>query len=164
MRRIQENALTEVLNAVPVHKGDVFFIPSGTIHAICKGIVIAEIQQNSNVTYRVYDYGRLEADGKPRTLHINQALAVTNLSPTPRQNFGQHLGACRYFTTDAHTGESDGIADETSFVSLLVTDGNGTLEVEGQRIPLSLGDSIFICAGSGIYHVSGDCQILETRV
>ena len=58
-RRIQDNTLTEVLNAAPVHKGDVFFIPSGTLHAICQGIVIAEIQQNSNVTYRIYDYGQI---------------------------------------------------------------------------------------------------------
>lgn len=64
-RRIADNTLTEVLNAVPVHKGDLFYIPAGTIHAICKGIVIAEIQQSSNVTYRVYDYNRLGADGAP---------------------------------------------------------------------------------------------------
>ena len=69
-RRIQDNTLTDVLNAVPVEKGDCFFIPSGTLHAICKGIVVAEIQQNSNVTYRIYDYGRKGADGKPRQLHI----------------------------------------------------------------------------------------------
>ena len=75
-RRIQDNTLTDVLNAVPVHKGDCFFIPSGTLHAIRKGIVVAEIQQNSNVTYRIYDYGRLGADGKPRQLHIPQALDV----------------------------------------------------------------------------------------
>ena len=82
-RRIQDNTLTEVLNAAPVHKGDVFFIPSGTLHAICQGIVIAEIQQNSNVTYRVYDYGRVGADGKPRALHIRQALDVTEPEPLP---------------------------------------------------------------------------------
>ena len=62
--RIKNNTLTEVLNAVPVHKGDCFFIPSGTLHAICQGIVVVEVQQNSNVTYRVYDYGRVGADGK----------------------------------------------------------------------------------------------------
>ena len=62
--RIKNNTLTEVLNAVPVHKGDCFFIPSGTLHAICQGIVVVEVQQNSNVTYRVYDYGRVGADGR----------------------------------------------------------------------------------------------------
>ena len=99
-RRIRENTLTEVLHAAPVQKGDVFFIPSGTLHAICKGIVIAEVQQNSNVTYRVYDYGRVGADGKPRALHIEQALAVTDLRPAPALDFAPHLGQCAYFTTD----------------------------------------------------------------
>lgn len=70
-RRAQDGTLTDVLNAVPVEKGDLFFIPSGTIHAIRKGILVAEIQENSNVTYRVYDYGRTGADGKPRQLHLD---------------------------------------------------------------------------------------------
>ena len=77
-RRIREDTLLEVLNAVPVQKGDVLFIESGTIHAIGKDILIAEIQQNSNVTYRVYDYGRVGKDGKKRDLHIEKAIAVTN--------------------------------------------------------------------------------------
>ena len=63
--RIEDNTLTQVCNSVPVHKGDVFFINSGTLHAIGEGILIAEVQQNSNSTYRVYDFGRLGADGKP---------------------------------------------------------------------------------------------------
>ena len=68
--RIQNNTLTEVTNRVRVNKGDAFFIEAGCLHAIGKGIVIAEIQQNSNTTYRIYDYGRLGTDGKPRDLHI----------------------------------------------------------------------------------------------
>ena len=76
-RRIQDNTLLNVCNIVPVKKGDVFFIEAGTIHAIGKGILIAEIQQNSNTTYRVYDYGRVGADGNPRQLHIEKAKEVT---------------------------------------------------------------------------------------
>ena len=73
--RIKDNTLTEVCNFVPVNKGDVFFIESGTLHAIGEGILIAEVQQNSNTTYRVSDYGRLGADGKPRELHVEKALS-----------------------------------------------------------------------------------------
>ena len=113
-QRIENNTLTEVLNAAPVKKGDVFFIPAGTLHAICKGIVIAEIQQNSNVTYRVYDYGRLGADGKPRQLHVAQALEVTRCVPPQPQDFGGHLAACEYFTADAVRGGAGGVCDETS--------------------------------------------------
>ena len=121
--RIKNNTLTEVLNAAPVHKGDCFFIPSGTLHAICKGIVVAEVQQNSNVTYRVYDYGRVGADGKPRALHVEKALDVTLRTPPVKHDFGGHLARCEYFTVDAKNGDFDGVAGEKSFVSLLITDG-----------------------------------------
>ena len=76
-RRIKDNTLLEVCNQVPIKKGDVFFIEAGTLHAIGAGALIAEIQQSSNSTYRVYDYGRVGKDGKLRELHIEKALAVT---------------------------------------------------------------------------------------
>ena len=163
-RRIRENTLTEVLHAAPVQKGDVFFIPSGTLHAICKGIVIAEVQQNSNVTYRVYDYGRVGADGKPRALHIEQALAVTDLRPAPALDFAPHLGQCAYFTTDLRRAPFGETVDETSFAALLVTEGTGTLAMDGETMPLAAGDCLFVPAGSGTFQVEGDCSVLVTRV
>ena len=126
-RRIRDNTLTEVLNAVPVEKGDCFFIPSGTLHAIRKGIVVAEIQQNSNVTYRIYDYGRKGTDGKPRQLHIPQALDVTERKPPVAHDFHGHLAQCDYFTVDALEGDFKDVCAETSFTSLLVLEGVGTL-------------------------------------
>ena len=88
--RIQNDTVLDVLNKVPVQKGDVLFIESGTIHAIGADILIAEIQQNSNVTYRVYDYGRVGKDGKKRDLHIEKALAVTqDDAPDGRQCLGR---------------------------------------------------------------------------
>lgn len=163
-RRIRENTLTEVLHKVPVQKGDVFFIPSGTLHAICRGIVIAEVQQNSNVTYRVYDYGRVGADGKPRALHIPQAVAVTDLHPAPTLDFGPHLGQCAYFTTDQRKAPLDETADETSFVALLVTGGEGTLHDGEEKMALRAGDCVFLPAGSGTVSVSGACEVLTVRV
>ena len=163
-RRIQDNTLTEVLNAAPVHKGDVFFIPSGTLHAICAGIVIAEIQQNCNVTYRVYDYGRVGADGKPRALHIDQALAVTDCNPPQKQDFGPHLGQCKYFTVDLHEGDFAEDADARSFVSLLVVDGAGTVTAGGETLAVKKGDSLFIPAGTGAIAVAGSLTTLATRV
>ena len=74
--RIKNNTLTDVLNKVPVKRGDVFFIPAGTIHAICAGILICEIQQNSNTTYRIYDYDRRDANGNPRQIHVEKAQAT----------------------------------------------------------------------------------------
>lgn len=164
-RRIQDNTLTQVLNAAPVHKGDVFFIPSGTLHAICKGIVIAEIQQNSNVTYRVYDYGRVGADGKPRALHVPQALAVTQCVP-PRKdwNFDGHLVKCEYFTADVVNGEGKGVCGPESFVSFLVTEGSGALTCGGETLKIKKGDSLFLPANSGEWTLSGSATTLVSWV
>lgn len=84
-KRIEDNTFLDVVNHVKVKKGEFFFIESGTLHAIGKGILLAEIQQNSNTTYRVYDYNRLGADGKPRELHTEKALDVTKCEP-PKNN------------------------------------------------------------------------------
>lgn len=162
--RIENNTLTEVLNAAPVKKGDVFFIPAGTLHAICKGIVIAEIQQNSNVTYRVYDYGRLGADGKPRQLHVAQALEVTQCTPPQPQDFGGHLATCEYFTADAVRGSAEGVCDEDSFTSLLITDGEGVLSCGGEETAVRKGDSLFLPAGSGDWKLTGSASALLCRV
>ncbi len=163
-RRIKDGTLTEILNAVPVHKGDCFFIPSGTLHAICKGIVIAEVQQNSNVTYRVYDYCRRGADGKLRELHIDKALEVTELKPPKKHDFGDKLAECEYFKVSVFKGDFSGNAGDDSFVSLLVTDGEGTLECGGDTALIRKGDSYFIPANSGKFSVFGNCEILVTTV
>lgn len=159
-RRVPDGTLTEVLRKVPVKAGDVFFIPSGTLHAIGAGLVIAEIQQNSNVTYRVFDYGRLGPDGKPRALHVEKALAVTDRRPAPKLDFGEHLGSCRYFTTDGHQGAFQGNCDETSFHALLVTEGEGKLTCGGETQPVKKGQCFFLPAGSGAYRVDGNCRTL----
>lgn len=162
--RIRNNTLTEVLNAVPVKKGDCFFIPSGTLHAICKGVVVVEVQQNSNVTYRVYDYGRVGADGKPRALHVKQALEVMRRTPPEQHDFSPHLAKCDYFTVDVVAGGYTGTADETSFVSLLITEGEGRLTCGGETVQAKKGDSFFITAGSGAYALTGSCKALLTTV
>ena len=163
--RIQNNTLLEVLNAVPVKKGDMFYIPAGTVHAICKGIVIAEIQQNSNVTYRVYDHGRVGPDGKPRLLHIEQAIAVSKLEP-PRSsyNFGDHLVRCAYFTVDRFDAPCQIDTDEESFTSVLVLDGEGTVSCGEEVIHCRKGDSLFISASSGVSSLTGNLQVLSTRI
>lgn len=165
-QRIKDNTLTQVLNAVPVKKGDVFFIPSGTLHAICKGILIAEVQQNSNVTYRIYDYGRLGADHKPRQLHIQQAEAVTRrVPPKMDYNFGGHLARCEYFTTDCLSGDFTDDCDDESFTSLIVLEGSGTIRCGEETLPIQKGDSLFLPAESGIYRVEGKgLSVLRTRV
>lgn len=170
--RIANNTLLEVTNNVPVHKGDVFFIEAGTLHAIGKGILIAEIQQNSNTTYRIYDFGRVGKDGKPRELHVEKAKDVTTLGPakaypeTPvEQKDGYSiklLSKCEYFTTYRVDVEqkAEFTADDTSFNSILVLEGEPVVGgVQTRR-----GDSIFVTAGEGTYTVEGKCQFVLTKI
>ena len=170
-QRIQEDTLLEVLNAVPVQKGDVLFIESGTIHAIGAGILIAEIQQNSNVTYRVYDYGRVGKDGKKRDLHIEKALAVTNRVPILRSGRSYpHVADCDYFTVDRLNLDGsvmrkvEGAVNEDSFVSILIMNGKGSISCGGERVSYQKGDSVFLPAGSGAYTMEGSCDALITTI
>ena len=167
-KHIEETTLDLAMNMVPVKKGDVFFIEAGTVHAIGGGILVAEIQQNSNVTYRLYDYGRVGADGKPRELHIEKGLAVANLKP-PRTDydFGDYLGICDCFAVDLialESGSVKGEATEESFVSLLVTDGEGEIRDSFDLCPVKKGDSIFIPAGSGEYEIYGTLTVIRTVI
>lgn len=169
--RIENGTLLDVLNEVSVRRGDVLFIESGTIHAIGKDILIAEIQQNSNVTYRVYDYGREDANGHKRDLHIEKALAVTNTIPVQRNNSSYpHIADCDYFTVDklnldGHIMDSmEGKVSEISFLSILVLDGSGRITCGGDTVEYRKGDSLFIPAGSGKYEIKGRIDALLTSV
>lgn len=170
-KRIEEDTLLEVLNAVPVQKGDVLFIESGTIHAIGKDILIAEIQQNSNVTYRVYDYGRVGKDGKKRDLHIEKALAVTNRVPIVKDKSSYpHVADCDYFTVDklnldgTFMKKMEGNVSEASFASILILDGEGRITNQGETLTFKKGESFFLTAGSGDYTVEGRCDALVTTI
>ena len=174
--RIENNTLLEITQSVPVKKGDVFFIEAGTLHAIGKGILIAEIQQNSNTTYRIYDYGRVGADGKPRQLHIDKAVEVTNLCPaTPypvTEAFSEKgavkrlLSKCEYFTVYSVDVDSraEFISDETSFQSILLLEGEAVLECGGEKLSLKKGDSVFVPAGCVEYTISGKCKAVLTFI
>ena len=163
--RIEQNNLLEVLNAVEVQRGDVILIESGTLHAIGAGIVVAEIQQNSNVTYRVYDYG------SARELHIEKALAVTNRVPIVRKGSAYpHIADCDYFTVDKLTLDgqltyrTQGRVDHKSFLSILILDGHGTLSNQTEAIEYRKGDSFFMAAGAGDWQLEGKCDALLTTV
>lgn len=176
--RIANNTLLEVANNVPVHKGDVFFIESGTLHAIGSGILIAEIQQNSNTTYRVYDYGRVGKDGKPRELHVEKALDVTERIPPKYPTTAQGapekveggiktlLRSCEYFNVNKL--EVDGTmtlnADEKSFKSLLFLDGNAEIkDADGVQTAVK-GESFFVPAGSGEFTITGKCEVILSDI
>jgi mannose-6-phosphate isomerase len=160
---IKEKKLTELLNFFPVKSGECYFIPSGTIHAIGSGCLICEIQQNSNLTYRVYDYGRRDKFGNERELHIEKALAVTDLKKfEPAAFSGDTLGACEYFNVKKRSvdGSLTLSANEESFNCITAVCGSG--EIDG--IPFSKGDSFFVPAGYGEYKLTGKAEILITKI
>lgn len=177
-RRIADHTITEVLHKAPVRKGDVFFIGAGTIHAIGAGILLAEIQQNSNTTYRVYDFGRVGADGKARQLHVEKALDVTLRAPASAEAPGaaelmrtadfslRRLAKCDYFTVDrlALSGRYSRQMDGGSFLSALCTAGEATLSCGGGDFPLRVGESLFIPADAPGFTLAGSGELLITTV
>ena len=176
---IRKNTILNDVNRVRVKAGDVVFIPSGMLHAIGEGIFLAEVQQSSNTTYRVYDYDRRDKKGKPRELHVRQATEVVDLSVpsvdfSPKRERQDYPGGgktlltdCPYFAMTLLTvdGVFEDTATEESFVSLLVLEGDGSLTDGNNVFPLKKGDSVFIPAGLGAYRIEGKgLKILETRV
>ncbi len=168
---IKNGTLTEILNRVPVKAGDVFFIPAGTVHAIGSGILICEIQQNSNTTYRVYDYCRRDKNGNMRPLHIEKALEVSSLKKSPElpeipSGEDVTLAECEYFAVKRLrvNGTKAVFAGNDSFVSFIVTDGEGKLSYNGGVLELLKGDSVFVPAGLGEMTISGSCEIIDSRV
>lgn len=162
---IKNNTLCDILNKVYVKKGECFFIESGTIHAICKGITVAEIQQNSNTTYRVYDYGRRDKNGNLRELHIDKALEVTNLKALKNKDFlpkGNVLCDCKYFKCEKQdiNGSFNAYANEDSFLSILVLEG----EISFLNVTLKKGESAFIPANTGEFEIKGNASIIESRI
>lgn len=171
---IENNTLMDMLNVVNVKKGDLFFIEAGTVHAIGKGTLIAEIQQNSNSTYRVYDYGRVGADGKPRELHIDKAVDVSKTEPAKYEikpfgdklivdgGMSQLLTECNLFTVNHYDIDSamHFNANEKSFQHILVLNGEGSIAGESFK----KGDSFFVPANYGKYEINGKAEIIITNI
>jgi len=163
---IADGTLMQHVQAFDVKAGDFFYIPAGTLHAIGRGVYLAEVQQNSNTTYRVFDYNRLQ-NGAPRPLHVAQAMAVTDLVPYKQpQPTGALLVQNEFFTVARLGGPGgfSGLAGNDSFVSLVFIAGTGELSCCGETIAVKKGDSLFIPAGAGEYQVVGNCAALATSL
>lgn len=177
---IKEGKITDYLNKIPVSKDDVFFIEPGTVHAIGAGVLVAEIQESSNITYRLYDYDRIDKNGKKRELHIDKALDVLNMKKTssPRQPLrtlrykngyaSELLSRCKYFqvervllNTEINRGLFPFKTDENSFHVLLCYDGCGVISGSDFSLNFFKGDSIFVPADSIELKLHGKSQLLD---
>ena len=156
--KVADNTVTDVLTSYEVNPGDVFFLPAGRVHAIGAGSFVAEIQQTSDVTYRIYDYGRVGADGKPRELHVELAKDAIDFHVekdyrthyTEKKNEGVELVKCNYFTTTLYdmdkttSVEMDGM---DSFLIVMGLEGKGVIrDNEGTEISVQQGETILIPA------------------
>jgi mannose-6-phosphate isomerase len=154
---LEEDKVEDLLQKVVVKKGDVFFIPAGLVHAIGKGVVVAEIQQSSDITYRIYDYNRKDDKGNERELHTDLALDVINFSAAknPKSDYKVQfneitpLVECDYFTTnmlrfDAAVTRNYGTLD--TFVAYMCLEGNMVIECNGEKIIVNKGDTFLIPA------------------
>lgn len=158
------------LKQVPIHKGDVIYIPSGTVHAILKGTLICEIQQNSNLTYRVYDWDRIGKDGKPRELHIQKAIDVIKqnakhsiTSTNGQEEVCKTVIDCDYFKVDSVKIKSNyqASSNKESFEAYMVVEGNGAIKTNGKEYEIKLGDSFIVPANLGKYEIKGELTILK---
>lgn len=179
-KRIADNTITDILNKIEVKPGDVVMVKAGTIHAIGAGVFICEIQQNSNCTYRMYDYDRRDKFGNPRELHVKKALDVVDTHKFEKDNkteiviarnehfTEERLVQCKYFEVFRYdvTDEAKISVDEASFVSVLFIDGSGTIETDDYEkvMPFKAGDSFFISAGQRSVVVKGQARMIITRV
>lgn len=158
--KVADGTVEELLNFVKVKAGQVYFIPAGTVHAIGAGTLIFEIQQNSTLTYRLYDYMRRDKDGNLRELHIDRAMKVADLFEYSAPAFDEGvLGRCKYFETrkiDVNGG-TEQVSVGDSYLSLTVVRGEGIVDGEAAKC----GDSFFSPAGSGVITLSGDMDVIS---
>ncbi len=176
---IAASKIGDCLKSMDVKKGDVIYIPAGTVHAIGKGIMIAEIQQSSNATYRLYDFDRKNPDGTTRPLHIQKALDTINFDDLTRKGIYKGLPikpqdglVIRPIIADPHfcteileiDGKAEQNADSRSFQTLMITDGSGELVYDNEALPLSKGESVLIPANTGHYAIKGRLTALRSYI
>lgn len=177
-KAVEKGDLDKYLKKIPAHKDDVFFIPSGIVHAVGKGMLIAEIQESSNVTYRFYDYDRKDRYGKKRELHIDKALEITNFKGInwvrqPQRIIHYYNGCarellcrCRYFEVERIIVSSHfdfGIL-KRSFQVTLCLEGEGVLSVDDKKYVIKKGQCIFYPAGDYRCHIDGKLIMLKVRI
>lgn len=175
---IKENKIKDCLNYRKVSPGDFIYIPAGTIHAIGEGIVIAEIQQSSNLTYRVYDYDRVDKSGNKRELHVDKAMEVINFNPMKNHEQEQnkvYIGKSstrqckiksKYFNVDLYdiNEEIKEVSDKNTFYIYVVVDGKGKINYANKSMDIAVGDSVLIPAGLREHSIEGQVKLLKTYI
>lgn len=173
---VQESRLEEMLNRVEVKKGDVFFIPAGTVHALGAGIEVVEVQQTSDVTYRIYDWDRVDASGKGRELHTALAVDAIDFEADAEllhKKYDLQKGGvskvieCPYFTMAIHDVDSSKLLDRSmldSFIVYICLSGSATIAIEGGKEELAAGELVLVPAEACEVAIEGNAQLMEVYI
>ncbi|HLA55004.1 MAG TPA: type I phosphomannose isomerase catalytic subunit [Flavobacterium sp.] len=173
LETLKDDSIVSILNTVKAKKGDVFFLETGTVHAIGAGILIAEIQQTSDITYRIYDFNRKDASGNTRQLHVDEALEAINYDTTDavrayskNVNESNTIADCEYFTTNFIPLESKTNITKNghSFTVYMCVDGGFELWHDGNHYKYQKGDTVLIPAGMKAFTIDGTASILEIYI
>ena len=173
LEKLENNDLISLLNEYPVNQGDVFFLETGTIHAIGAGVVVAEIQQTSDITYRLYDWDRVDANGKGRELHTELALDAINFNTTNSKmdysevpNESSHIVNCPYFNTNIIALQDNYIwkKSKESFTVFMCTNGQFEVIINGEIMQYQMGDTILIPAIIDSFTLKGKATLLEISI
>ncbi len=178
MRMVEDGTVCECLHKEPVEPGQVWFITPGVVHSAVGGVLVAEVQQSSNTTFRVYDFDRTDAAGNKRELHLKRACDVMTFKPVrcgdmrinssvyARGYTYENLFECSYFKLDRIKLEGGLLlkADSVSFNALMCMRGGGSIVFEGEGYEFKAGDCYFIPAGMGKYELKGRAEMLLTRL
>lgn len=173
IQNLNNKSLLNILDTKKVKQGDVFMLDTGTIHAIGAGIVIAEIQQTSDITYRVYDFDRIDANGNARELHIDLALEALNYDKIEAQRFysktknvSNEVVNCKYFTTNfiPLDGNTEVHKNQNSFTVYMCVDGDFQLSIENETYSYKKGDTVLIPAIITDFQLSGNASVLEIYI
>jgi mannose-6-phosphate isomerase len=173
VKNLENKTLLSILDDVKVSEGDVFFLETGTVHAIGAGLVIAEIQQTSDITYRLYDFERKDAAGNERELHVDLALDAINYKKVDTykkydkvQNQSNAVVDCPYFTTNFIPLDGQISVNKTgsSFTAYMCVGGSFKLESDGEKFEYIKGDTILIPAALKSFNISGKASILEIYI
>lgn len=167
---LESGKICDALNFIKVNKGDTLFIEAGTVHAICGGLVICEVQQNSSITYRLYDYDRTDAKGNKRELHIDKSIDVIagdrvvelNSSVKKITENITRLAKCKYFLVEEVKGRVKDVCDESSFTAINFL-SSGTLKAGGELYKAEKGETFFLPAGIMDYELDAEL-VIRTRV
>lgn len=173
LKHLHDNTLVSILDDVKAKSGDVFFLETGTVHAIGAGLVVAEIQQTSDITYRLYDFDRVDAQGNKRELHVDLALDAINYNKVDTQkkydskiNTSNVVVDCPYFTTNFIPLEDKVEVSKSveTFTVYMCIEGSFEIEYDGFKQAYKKGDTVLVPAAINAFVLSGKASILEIYI